>query len=202
MGGTMRGARLYLVGITAAASVLASGLWIGCGSSTTENNGTPADSGIDALQDTAPPPQDTGVDAPTDAGCLADVDLNTIQIPDADINDAGANTDLCVGCVRSNCPAEVTACNADCICKTDLIDLFDCVAEAGAGNSGSFQGCALSSFAGGGQAEQLLALEFYACASKNCLVQCGLPPQDAGVDAGADAEADAQADGASDGATE
>src|SRR5215469_3667119 len=113
---SLRRGTVYLVGITAA-SLAAAFFWVGCGSSTTDNgNGTP-DAAFDAPQD-APQdtslPQDTGVDAPTDAGCGADVDLNTIQPPDADINDAGANTVLCVNCLRSNCHAEISECNADC----------------------------------------------------------------------------------------
>jgi hypothetical protein len=193
---------LYLVGIMAGATAVLSGLWIGCGSSTTENN--PADSGVDAPQDTSSPPQDTGVDAgvdaPTDAGC-PDVDLNTIQAPDADINDAGANTILCVNCIRGSCQTEVSECNADCVCKTDLIDLFDCVAEAGAGGgAGTFQGCGLSSF-GNNPTELAIAFALFSCAQKNCAIECGLPV-DAGLDGAVDAEADAQADASGDAAGE
>jgi hypothetical protein len=194
-------ARLYLVGIMAASSALVSGLWIGCGSSTTANG--PPDSGVDAPQDNNPPPPpiDTGVDAPTDAGCAADVDLNTVQVPDADINDAGANTILCVNCLRAGCQAEITECNADCVCETDLVTLFDCIAEAGAGGVSSFQGCGFTSF--GNNANELgIALALYGCAQKNCTPECGLPVDAGAVDAGADAEVDAQADASSDGATE
>jgi hypothetical protein len=174
-------AKHWFLGI-AAACVVAGLIAGGCGGSSSEN--APEDAGVDV---TAPVDAyvvpDVGVDA-HDAStgvdaCMVDADLNTIDIPDAEIGDSGYTTDDCIACARAKCGALVLACNADCSCKSALIAFYDCIRAPG----GSLSTCSAPLFAAGGNA---ISLGSCVAISPECTKACGIPPaKDGGKDGAA-----------------
>jgi hypothetical protein len=146
-----------------------------CGGDSGLNDAGP-DATTDATQDVA-----KDVVPPNDAGCANDVDL-TQYLPSADASfdvDAGLNITACTGCLKSSCGTDINACNQDCQCRQDIVDVVTCVAQGG-----SFQSCALSAL--GNQNVQNL----FTCALTSCGSIC--LPSDGGTK---DGSTDAQGDG-------
>lgn len=178
--------RHWLIGLVGGSALVAA-VGGGCGGSTDNNPG-----GGDAGNDTTTNPMpdvitpvdqsvsmDTGV-TPADAGpdvCSVDADLNTIAPPDAALL-ADASVGTCISCTRTSCMGGVTACNADCACKSALTDFITCVA-----NGSPFTTCA--SAAETEPAAQSLA----ACILLSCTNACGIGGLLGGGDSGSDAQA-------------
>jgi len=183
----------WLLGLATTSTIVAA-VAVGCGGSTSSGNATDSGSATDvttehveaAAPDTGPetaPPED----APSEA-CAVDANLSTLMVPDASIGDSGATTSECLACIQSSCSSEVTACNADCTCKTDIVSFIGCVATGMAA-----QTCGLPLVTGGnGPATALLtclAGPAFGGTGPGCLSQCGvtLPSTDGGGNEGGDA---------------
>jgi hypothetical protein len=188
----------WLLGLATSFAIVAT-VASGCGGST--NGTTPLDSGApdvttDHVAEAATPeaaseaaPQDTGSDA-----CAIDASLS--DIPDAAIGDAGATTETCFSCIQTNCGSELTACNADCTCKTDVATLITCIASgAGAETCGA-------GVLGGNDTAATALLECIAGpllggSGPGCLTQCGftLPGDGGGHEGGEAGTAEGGTDG-------
>jgi hypothetical protein len=66
-------------------------------------------------------------DSMGDGGNGCDVNLTTETFPDGPIGDGGATVGGCVSCARSSCQAELSTCNADCLCAAAVVAVLDCV---------------------------------------------------------------------------
>jgi hypothetical protein len=84
------------------------------------------------VADTTPPPKDTGPDIVDSGAVCPDADLTNLPIPDASLGDGAASPAVCIGCVKTSCSTQLSACNGDCDCKALVVDLFGCI---GQGNS-------------------------------------------------------------------
>jgi hypothetical protein len=119
-------------------------------------------------------------DAPAAEACVpVDADLTTYPVPDASIGDSGVSLAACVACLRTNCHAQLEACNADCTC---IDTIFECVV---AGNLT----IACASAAAGDPAVQALYFCGQACGS-SCLPMATSPEGGAGDGPASDAAMD------------
>lgn len=129
----MRASQWLLGGATAATIVAA--IASGCGGST--NSNPPQDSGADVTNDVAheAAPEaapETGPEAaPEAAACVADADITKLNPPDAEIGDSAATQAGCYACIKNNCGAQLTACNADCACNTAVEGFLTCIYGGG-----------------------------------------------------------------------
>lgn len=158
--------RHWLVGLGVMAP-LALVVGEGCGgdSATAADAGTEAATADVAVQDVAPDKE--VVDAAP--GCI-DADLATLSPADAALNETGASIGTCVACSRANCNNFLTQCNADCDCKTAVVDFYACVAKGGALTQCGIQN--LGSL--GGNAAQI-GQSLGRCVISSCRTQCGVP---------------------------
>jgi hypothetical protein len=171
----------------AATAAIAGMIASGCGGST--NGGGEKDSGPDvgSVTPEAAAPEaaaEAGLDAPADV-CVADADLTQLQEPDAEIGDTGA-TDLgCYTCIKSNCSAQLAACNGDCACNTAVVKFLACVQ-----GGGTIVTCGTTLATSGGTSGLPLALcvagsAFPGGSGPGCLHECGVSFPEAGpVEAG------------------
>jgi hypothetical protein len=183
----MRFSQWLLGGATAAA--IAGAIASGCGGST--NNNTPVDSGTDV--NAADSPSEAAKEAaaetgPADAGpdaCTVDADLSTLQVPDASIGDSGATTAECYSCIETTCSTQLTACNGDCTCKTDIVQFIACV-----GGGGQILTCGAPLVGGDPAALALLVCTGGSAAAQlggsgpGCLKQCGVSLPEGGAGEG------------------
>jgi hypothetical protein len=174
-------ARQLLLGIGAFAALAIAGFG-GCGGSSTD---TPADAGSDTTVDA---PADRAADVTPDIQdsgpvCAEDADISKYDPADAALNDAGANTQGCAKCIKSDCKTEVTACNDNCECRTAVVAFYTCLAKGG-----SLQACGIQAFGGlSGEAQQL-GQDLGFCVYGFCKDECGVPDlPDGGFDAARDA---------------
>jgi hypothetical protein len=187
--GDMRASQ-WLLGFATAGAVVGM-VAAGCGGSSSNNE--PTDSGTDVSVDQGAAPE-TGPEAAVEAGpmdtgsmaCMVDADLTMIMVPDASIGDSGATTEGCYSCLNTTCSAQIAACNADCACKTEIINFLGCI-----GAGGTLITCGAGLLQSDSTTQQLGA-----CAAgpalggsgPGCLKQCGVsgppPTGDAGTDAG------------------
>ncbi len=145
---------------------------------------TTTDAGSDATLDVA---KDNAVadvakdNAVVDAGCDAP-DLSTLLgdggVPDANV-DGGANLTCALQCAMEpadagGCGTQTAACNADCWCRQDIIDLGICVAQ-----TQDLQGCAFTAISSG----NANVINLLSCLQSKCLAKC-LGGGDAGGDSG------------------
>jgi len=162
----------------------------GCGGSSFAQ---PAPDGGHTTAD-ATAPQETGPeDAGADVACAVPINLETIVLPDAALPD-DASVGTCLPCARTNCAAEVTACDDDCACKTTLVSFFTCATQGM-----PLEGCAT------GVLGEPNALKLGSCIFGLCVDECGLEgavKKDAGKDAALDAEPHDGSLDASDAATD
>jgi hypothetical protein len=161
---------------------------VGCGST---DNGTTTDAGTDGTADVAVDTatgQDTGTgDAAKDAGssCVEDSSIAQLSPPDAAIGEGGASVGLCLGCIKSNCAAELNACAADCPCNNGIESVLGCVLQGGA-----ILTCGAPILSLPGNSSNL-GLALGQCLGTNCQAEC-TPAVDAGSkDGGGDAANDA-----------
>jgi hypothetical protein len=86
---------------------------------------------------------------------------------------------VCIGCVKSACPSQLTDCNADCACNNLIVGVFECFIAKGQDPS-----ClaGLAGAATGDTAEKNLVQCVFAC-QHECLGGGG----DGGKDGGSDA---------------
>jgi hypothetical protein len=97
-------------------------------------------------------------------GCVPDADLANLNVPDAEIGDAGVTIEDCYNCVANHCHAQLAACNVDCACNAAVSGLAPCIA------SGSrIDECATSLT---GQ----LGLAVWGCLEPNCGYTCAGRP--------------------------
>ncbi len=182
----------WLLGLATTSAILGA-VAAGCGGSPT--SGTPvkeagADVSADVAQEAATP------EAATDSGAACDVtaNLTSLAVPDASIGDSGASTDGCYACIQSTCSTQLSACNADCTCKTDVVTLLECL-----GTGGSVISCGETLYATSGSDTAAIAL--LTClagpalggSGAGCLTPCGYSLAEGGVlptDAAADAPAE------------
>jgi hypothetical protein len=107
---------LWLVGISASASVTAALVAAGCGSS----SATPGANSPDSSAEASATDDGGGTGA-----CFVDASLTVFASSDASA--AG-----CAACVQLNCSPAITTCASDCTC----INLFSCLADSGVAMSG------------------------------------------------------------------
>jgi hypothetical protein len=173
-----------------------------CGGSSSNNNDNGNnDSGtadVVVSADTSPASDaadaaDTNVPA-----CVPDASLNDLNPADAALGDAGGSVGLCLSCTKQNCASQVTECNADCSCVSDLSDLYSCIASGK-----SILTCGQSLVGGGAdQAETDIGTCVFQSCAKECNINFGPQPgKDGGgaSDGGGDSSA---ADGSADAAGE
>lgn len=179
----LRAMKLRLPSIALVALVLPiAGMAIVTACGGNEDNG---DAGPDATSDAVPDVAKDSAPDVTDAGCKNDVDL-TSYLPSADASfdvDAGINISQCTGCLKTSCGTDINACNQDCDCRQDVVDVVTCVA-----NGGAFQTCAIAAL--GNQNVQNL----FSCALGSCSSVC-IPADGGAKDAASDAPKDAPGDG-------
>ena len=161
--------------LLACCTLIASQLAVGCGS-TVE---TPKDAAADVALDSRVATDARIFDAAPDVGeqCAVDGSVRALEVPDASL-DGGFATGDCVSCLKTKCDGELTACDAECDCRTGIFSFLDC-APKNPSPSG-VQGCLLRSFATASPVSQSLGF----CASQKCAASCipaGL--SDAGRDA-------------------
>jgi hypothetical protein len=121
---------------------------------------------------------DTGVEATTpeaEAGpaCVPDANLTMLTLPDASLDDAGDTVASCIGCIVTNCPTQIAACNTDCVCNSGVQKFIDCIVGTDAGAYGcgvklATTGDALSTALG-----LCVAGPTFGGPGPGCLVQCG-----------------------------
>lgn len=163
-------------------SLVVLGLAAGCGD-TDEATPARADGGGDAVSDTAAATDGKKEAAPVE--CV-DADITTLSsIPDAALGDAGKSIGTCASCIKSNCTAELDACQDDCDCRDSVLSFFTCV-----GSGKSITACGAGLVSAGSAATALGG-----CALQSgCAAECGQGGP-TGTDAASDAPADAPADG-------
>jgi hypothetical protein len=122
-------------------------------------------------------------DAETDSS-VCEVDANVEFTTEAN----------CYSCIETTCSSQLSACNANCTCKTDLVAILACMSSGGNDVSclGSVPGfsqglvdCVAGPAVGG--------------PGPGCLAACGASVPEAGTDAASDAPRDAPGDALDDG---
>jgi hypothetical protein len=181
----MRFSQWLLGGATAAA--IAGSIASGCGGST--NNNTPVEAGADVAVDSPPEAAkeaaaETGPEDAASEACAVDADLTTLQPPDAAIGDSGATASGCFSCIKSTCTTQLSACNADCTCKTAVEQFLACVA-----GGGQVTTCGAGLAQGGGTAGLPLGLcvagsAFPGGSGPGCLHECGVSIPEGGAGEG------------------
>jgi len=159
----MRFSQWLLGGATTAA--IACAIASGCGGST--NNNTPVEAGtvVDATPEAAKEAAaETGPQDAAPEACAVDADLSSLQVPDASIGDSGATTAECYSCIETTCSSQLTTCNGDCTCKTDIITFITCV-----GGGGQILTCGGPLLTGGDPA----ALALLVCTGGSAAAQLG-----------------------------
>ena len=203
----MRAVKMLLTGSVATAAVLI----LACGGSSQVPPGSTADSGADSTTPTGDSStSDSSLDdgGAEDAMCTFDADLNTADPADAALNDAGASVGACLGCAKTNCEAQVNACNKDCSCNGVFACLFGCLGSVGGSLLVCYETCGGSLSLSNANTAEIGLVE---CAAKSCATECAAcsiskslcpttptdsgPPADSGeTDGASDATSDAPAD--------
>jgi hypothetical protein len=163
----------------------------GCGGSSESSpaqdagNDTTSDVGSDqSVADTSTSDVKEGGNA-----CVEDASLTQLNLPDASIADGGSSVGLCMGCIKANCDAELTACAADCPCNNAVETVLSCVLTRGFN-----QACLGPVLTLTGNSQQL-GLGLGQCLLGSCQNACA-PGLDAGTgDSGGDAISDSPSDG-------
>jgi hypothetical protein len=180
----MRVRQLVLLGSIAMGVVGA--FAVGCGST---DNGTTADAGSDVTTNDVAVDQATGQDTGADvkdaaaSSCVEDSSIADLNPPDAALG--GSSVGLCLGCLKSNCSAELAACAADCPCNNGVEGVLGCLLQGG-----SLTTCGAPILGLPGNSSNL-GIALGQCLGGSCQAEC-LPVTDAGPKDGAsDAPADA-----------
>lgn len=154
--------------IAAGASLSASLLAFACGGTT--ETATDGGSVADAVADTVAPVVDAAVkDAKADVACTA-AGIDTLEFPDASLDDGGINTATCVACLKANCQDEIAKCNADCDCRGAATTFVQCL--QGATDFNKVVGCAGSAGFNLPQDAQDALYGVALCGNSSCNKQC------------------------------
>ena len=133
----------------------------------------PSDAGADAPVDTGP--ADSAPEAAADASpCDTSADF-TESIPDASIADGASTTGICLGCAKTNCSAQIDACNKDCPCQGVADDALDCYSKSG----GDPLACA-GEFGNVPPKTQQIGIQLFGCIQRSCKKECAADSFDAG----------------------
>lgn len=115
------------------------------------------------------PGASAGPDASSSSAC--GTDLSTLMIPDAGIDDlvhdSGATVPVCVACARSNCEAQLAACDSDCTCNAAVVGLVHCLA-AGMSQLGECEAVYFSMTT----LQDEPSGQVFACLNTNCETAC------------------------------
>jgi hypothetical protein len=137
---------------------------------------TPADAGgkDTSVADTSV--ADTSVPDSSDAGCAVSGNLqDLLKVDAAGIDSGGINLSVCFNCVTTSCKSSVDQCNADCECKTGVVQFADCVGKGGKATT-----CGAQLVLGLSGNAQSIATGLLGCVQASCSAQCipgdgGLP---------------------------
>ncbi len=101
----------------------------------------------------------------------------------AGIDASGVNLSVCFDCLNTNCKSDINKCNADCDCKTGVVNFATCVQ-----GGGKIQTCGAGLVLGLSGNAQAIATGLLTCAQSSCGAQCVPPdagsPKDAATDGG------------------
>lgn len=162
----MRASRFLF--IAAAASLGASLAASACGGSTE----TPADSGTtaDAVADVSSPKVDASSDAKKEAAVCTAPTIDSLELPDASLDDGGINTGTCVTCLKKNCQDQIKDCNGICDCRTAGVTFVKCL--SGATDLNKVIACATSAGLGLDQDAQDALYAVALCGQSDCNAEC------------------------------
>jgi hypothetical protein len=98
------------------------------------------------------------------SNCPTGTDLTTVMVPATVISDAGATLAGCASCAKSSCQAELGACNADCLCQSEVPAFLACLATG----AFRFDECVTRLGFRGERA----GLPLSNCLQRNCVASC------------------------------
>lgn len=122
-------------------------------------------------------------DADDAAVCRPDASLVTVAPVDAALDDAGASVGTCLGCLKTSCGSQVSACNEDCACNGIFDCVFECLASVGASFEVCYLECGGSPTGGGNTLETALGTCTLGSCATEC-AQCSVSPAHCATDAG------------------
>lgn len=167
--------RLFLA--FAAVGTMGAGSFVACGGDSATDAGAPDTSVVDtSIADTSVPDTSDATPPCPIQGNLQDL----LKFDAAGVDAAGVNLQVCFDCITGpsdagGCKANIDQCNADCECKTGVVNFAGCVAKGG-----KVQTCGASLILGLSPSASGIATGLLACAQSNCASQCGVGnPKDA-----------------------
>ena len=175
--------RIRFLFLCVSAGLVAGGFAIQACGGTQSDSATVVDAGLDVVDATV---KDTNAPDVKDAAPACDPTADFLKdIPDASLADGATTSGICLGCAKSKCKNELSACSKDCTCQGLAGDAIDCYLKSTTKNPTDLIKCA-GGFASVPTATRNIGLGVFGCISNECSVECATAEF---TDAGADADA-------------